>query len=118
MPLTDDPVWLEDVLSPALGNRLRILPDWKESGVGGTMGRIWGIIWHYPADARASAQSIRNGRPDLQPSTHTRAAIGRWAVSAAHDVTCGFSQDPPAKMPGEGRTNGHPFQRGVWGDGD
>jgi len=67
MPLTDDPVWLEDVLSPALGNRLRILPDWKESGVGGTMGRIWGIIWHCPADARASAQSIRNGRPDLQP---------------------------------------------------
>jgi len=41
-----------------------------------------------------------------EPSTHTRAAIGRWAVSAAHDVTCGFSQDPPAKMPGEGRTNG------------
>jgi len=69
MPLTDDPVWLEDVLSPALGNRLRILPDWKESGVGGTMGRIWGIIWHYPADARASAQSIRNGRPDLQRFT-------------------------------------------------
>ena len=80
MPLTDDPVWLEDVLSPALGNRLRILPDWKESGVGGTMGRIWGIIWHYPADARASAQSIRNGRPDLQPSPHTLAASNERGV--------------------------------------
>ena len=41
--------------------------------------------------------------PEREPSTHTRAAIGRWAVSAAHDVTCGFSRDPPAKMPGEGR---------------
>ena len=68
-----------------------------------------------------AAVAYRSGRDERtleEPSTHTRAAIGRWAVSAAHDVTCGFSQDPPAKMPGEGRTNGHPFQRGVWGDGD
>ncbi len=62
---TGDPVWLEDVLRPALGDRLRTLPGWKTSGVGGTMGRIWGIIWHHTGNARASARSIRDGRPDL-----------------------------------------------------
>jgi N-acetyl-anhydromuramyl-L-alanine amidase AmpD len=66
LPVTGDPVWLEDVLRPALGNRLRTLPGWKDSGVGGTMGRIWGIIWHHTGNARETAQSIRNGRPDLQ----------------------------------------------------
>ncbi|MDD7812637.1 N-acetylmuramoyl-L-alanine amidase [Mycobacterium sp. CSUR Q5927] len=60
-----DPTWLEDVLRPALGDRLRTLPGWKDSGVGGTMGRIWGVIWHHTGNARESAQSIRNGRPDL-----------------------------------------------------
>jgi peptidoglycan hydrolase-like protein with peptidoglycan-binding domain len=64
-PVSGDPVWLEDVLRPALGDRLRTLPGWKQSGVGGTMGRIWGTIWHHTGDARASAQSIRDGRPDL-----------------------------------------------------
>lgn len=64
-PPTGDPTWLEDVLRPALGDRLRTLPGWKDSGVGGTMGRIWGVIWHHTGNARADAQSIRNGRPDL-----------------------------------------------------
>ncbi|MGV0627223.1 NlpC/P60 family protein [Mycolicibacter minnesotensis] len=64
-PPTGDPTWLEDVLRPALGDRLRTLPGWKNSGVGGTMGRIWGVIWHHTGNARESAQSIRNGRPDL-----------------------------------------------------
>lgn len=64
-PPTGDPTWLEDVLRPALGDRLRTLPGWKDSGVGGTMGQIWGIVWHHTGNARESAQSIRNGRPDL-----------------------------------------------------
>lgn len=64
-PPTGDPTWLEDVLRPALGDRLRTLPGWKNAGVGGTMGRIWGVIWHHTGNARESAQSIRNGRPDL-----------------------------------------------------
>ncbi len=64
-PPTGDPTWLEDVLRPALGDRLRTLPGWKNAGVGGTMGRIWGIIWHHTGNARETAQSIRNGRPDL-----------------------------------------------------
>ncbi|MBS1695174.1 MAG: N-acetylmuramoyl-L-alanine amidase [Actinobacteria bacterium] len=65
-PVTGDPLWLEDVLRPALGDRLRTLPGWQNSGIGGTMGRIWGIIWHHTGNARASAQSIRAGRPDLR----------------------------------------------------
>ena len=65
MGVQGDPVWLEDVLRPALGNRLKTLPGWKESGVGGTMGNIWGVIWHHTGHAGATAQSIRNGRPDL-----------------------------------------------------
>lgn len=60
-----DPVWLEDALRPWLGDRLRTLPGWKDSGVGGTMGRIWGVIWHHTGNARETAQSIRDGRPDL-----------------------------------------------------
>lgn len=64
-PPTGDPTWLEDVLRPALGDRLKTLPGWKDAGVGGTMGRIWGVIWHHTGNARESAQSIRNGRPDL-----------------------------------------------------
>lgn len=65
MPVSGDPVWLEDVLRPALGDRLKTLPGWKDSGVGGVMGDIFGVIWHHTGSARATAQSIRDGRPDL-----------------------------------------------------
>lgn len=65
MPVSGDPVWLEDVLRPALGDRLKTLPGWKEAGVGSTMRDIWGIVWHHTGNAGASAQSIRDGRPDL-----------------------------------------------------
>lgn len=66
VPVSGDPTWLEDVLRPALGNRLKTLPGWKDSGVGGVMGDIWGVIWHHTGNANATAQSIRDGRPDLQ----------------------------------------------------
>jgi hypothetical protein len=63
--VSGDPVWLEDVLRPALGDRLKTLPGWQDSGVGGTMQEIWGIIWHHTGNGAATAQSIRDGRPDL-----------------------------------------------------
>ncbi|HEX7825975.1 MAG TPA: N-acetylmuramoyl-L-alanine amidase, partial [Mycobacterium sp.] len=63
--VSGDPTWLEDVLRPALGDRLKTLPGWQDSGVGGTMGQIWGVIWHHTGNASATAQSIRDGRPDL-----------------------------------------------------
>lgn len=64
--VSGDPVWLEDVLRPALGDRLKTLDGWKTDGVGGTMGNIWGVIWHHTGNAAETPQSISQGRPDLQ----------------------------------------------------
>jgi hypothetical protein len=59
-----DPVWLEDVLRPALGDRLKTLPGWKGSGHG-DFKDIRGVMVHHTGNSRESAESIRNGRPDL-----------------------------------------------------
>lgn len=59
-----DPIWLEDVLRPALGDKLKTLPDWQDYGHG-DFGNIWGVMVHHTGNARADAWSIRNGRPDL-----------------------------------------------------
>ena len=59
-----DPVWLEEVLRPVLGKKLRTLPGWDDCGHG-DFGDIWGVMWHHTGDSRATAQSIRDGRPDL-----------------------------------------------------
>lgn len=64
--ISGDPVWLEDVLRPALGDRLRVMDGWKGSGVGGFMADIRGIMWHHTGNSRATAQSIRDGRSDLR----------------------------------------------------
>ncbi len=64
--VSGDPVWLEEVLRPALGDRLKTLDGWESDGVGGTMGNIWGVIWHHTGNAAETAQSISQGRPDLQ----------------------------------------------------
>ncbi|AAN07953.1 endolysin [Mycobacterium phage Che9d] len=61
---TGDPVWLEEVLRPALGDRLKTLPGWQNSGHG-DFKDIRGVMVHHTGDSRESAQSIRNGRPDL-----------------------------------------------------
>lgn len=59
-----DPIWLEDVLKPVLGSKLKALPDWQNYGHG-DFGRIWGVMVHHTGSANADAWSIRNGRPDL-----------------------------------------------------
>jgi hypothetical protein len=61
---TGDPVWLEDVLRPALGDRLKTMPGWQNSGHGDYQD-IRGVMVHHTGNGRASAQSIRDGRPDL-----------------------------------------------------
>lgn len=66
MPVSGDPVWLEDVLRPALGDRLKTLPGWESDGVGGTMADIRGIIWHHTGNAAEKPESISVGRPDLK----------------------------------------------------
>lgn len=109
--VSGDPTWLEDVLRPALGDRLKTLPGWQGSGVGGTMGQIWGVVWHHTGNANATAQSIRDGRPDLsgplsqlhiaQDGTVTIIAVGpcnhagkgSWVglpTDAANDRTIGI----------------------------
>jgi hypothetical protein len=62
---TGDPVWLEDILKPVLGSKLKALPDWHNYGHG-DFGPIWGVMIHHTGNARADAMSIRNGRPDLE----------------------------------------------------
>lgn len=62
---TGDPVWLEEVLRPALGNRLKTLDGWQNSGHG-DFKDIRGVMVHHTGNSRESAESIRNGRPDLK----------------------------------------------------
>lgn len=62
---TGDPVWLEEVLRPALGNRLRTLPGWEKAGHG-DFADIRGVMVHHTGNSRETAESIRNGRPDLK----------------------------------------------------
>lgn len=59
-----DPVWLEDVLRPQLGGRLKTLDGWRGAGHG-DFKDIRGVMVHHTGNSRESAQSIRNGRPDL-----------------------------------------------------
>src|ERR1700754_388523 len=60
-----DPVWLEDVLRPVLGDKLKTLDGWKDRGHG-DFGDIWGVMWHHTGNSNATAESIRDGRPDLE----------------------------------------------------
>ncbi|WP_454232215.1 peptidoglycan recognition protein family protein [Mycolicibacterium fortuitum] len=64
MTWTGDPTWLEDVLRPALGGRLKTLPGWQDRGHG-DFKDIRGVMVHHTGNARETAQSIANGRPDL-----------------------------------------------------
>lgn len=60
-----DPTWLADVLKsyePKI--KVRELPDWQQYGHG-DFRDIWGVMIHHTGNARETAESIRNGRPDL-----------------------------------------------------
>lgn len=61
---TGDPVWLEEVLRPALGSRLKVLAGWKQRGHG-DFKDVRGVMIHHTGNSRETAQSIANGRPDL-----------------------------------------------------
>lgn len=61
---TGDPVWLEGVLRPELGNRLRVLDGWQNRGHG-DFKDIRGVMVHHTGNRNATAESIRDGRPDL-----------------------------------------------------
>ncbi len=59
-----DPIWLEEVLRPALGERLRVLDGWRERGHG-DFRDIRGVMWHHTGNSRETAKSIARGRPEL-----------------------------------------------------
>lgn len=59
--VSGDPVWLEDVLKPVLGDRLVVHEGWKERGVGGTMGVIWGTMVHHTGNDNERVEIIRDG---------------------------------------------------------
>ncbi|QSN28588.1 N-acetylmuramoyl-L-alanine amidase [Mycobacteroides abscessus subsp. abscessus] len=65
MGYTGDPVWLEDVLRAALGDRLVVEAGWKDRGTGGQMGDIWGVMIHHTGNDRETVAGIRDGRSDL-----------------------------------------------------
>jgi len=56
-----DPVWLEDVLRDALGDRLVVEGDWVNRGAGGAMGDIWGVMIHHTANIHETVAHIRDG---------------------------------------------------------
>lgn len=58
---TGDPVWLEDVLREALGDRLVVEGDWVNRGTGGSMGDIWGVMIHHTANINETVAHIRDG---------------------------------------------------------
>lgn len=45
-----DPIWLEEVLRPALGERLRVLDGWRERGHG-DFRDIRGVMWHHTGNS-------------------------------------------------------------------
>lgn len=59
--VSGDPVWLEDVLREALGDRLVVEPGWKERGAGGVMGEIWGTMIHHTGNVNETVAVIRDG---------------------------------------------------------
>lgn len=61
MAVSGDPIWLEDVLREALGDRLVVHDGWKERGAGGTMGVIWGTMIHHTGNVNERVEVIRDG---------------------------------------------------------
>lgn len=56
-----DPVWLEEVLREALGDRLVVEPDWEKRGTGGAMGDVWGVMIHHTGNINETVSAIRDG---------------------------------------------------------
>lgn len=57
--LSGDPVWIEDVLRPALGDRLKTFPGWQDRGHG-DFSTLWGIVWHHTGNSNEKPDTIAN----------------------------------------------------------
>lgn len=102
-----DPVWLEDVLREALGNRLVVEPGWKERGAGGVMGDIWGVMIHHTGNRNERVEVIRDGVQ--QPGGWLPGPLSQCLIKP--DGTCHLIAVGPCNHAGSGSygslTNGN-----------
>lgn len=80
--ISGDPVWLEDVLREALGDRLVVEADWKERGVGGTMGEIWGTMIHHTGSVNETLEHIRDGVDQGPPNGWLQGPLSQGFITS------------------------------------
>lgn len=98
MAISGDPVWLEDVLRAALGDRLVVHPGWKTRGTGGTMGVIWGSMIHHTGNDNERVEIIRDGVQ--QPSGFLRGPLSQCLIT--RDGKCHLIAVGPCNHAGSG----------------
>ena len=98
MAVSGDPVWLEDVLREAIGDRLVVEPGWKERGAGGVMGVIWGSMWHHTGNVNERVEIIRDGVQ--QPSGWLPGPLSQGLIKP--DGTCHLIAVGPCNHAGSG----------------
>lgn len=107
MAVSGDPVWLEDVLREALGDRLVVHEGWKERGAGGLMGTIWGTMIHHTGNVNETVAVIRDGVQ--QPSGWLPGPLSQCLITP--DGTCHLIAVGPCNHAGSGNwgtlTNGN-----------
>lgn len=107
MAVSGDPVWLEDVLREALGDRLVVHEGWKERGAGGFMGTIWGTMIHHTGNVNETVAVIRDGVQ--QPSGWLPGPLSQCLITP--DGKCHLIAVGPCNHAGSGNwgtlTNGN-----------
>jgi len=107
LAVSGDPVWLEDVLREALGDRLVVHDGWKERGAGGLMGVIWGTMIHHTGNVNETVAVIRDGVQ--QPSGWLPGPLSQCLITP--DGTCHLIAVGPCNHAGSGNwgtlTNGN-----------
>src|SRR6478735_817241 len=98
MGFTGDPVWLEDVLGEALGDRLVVEGDWVNRGTGGSMGEIWGVMIHHTANINETVAHIRDGVQ--QPGGFLHGPLAQCLLTA--DGKCHLIAVGPCNHAGDG----------------
>ena len=105
--VSGDPVWLEDVLREALGDRLVVHAGWKERGAGGVMGTIWGTMIHHTGNVNETVAVIRDGVQ--QPSGWLPGPLSQCLITP--DGKCHLIAVGPCNHAGSGNwgtlTNGN-----------
>jgi hypothetical protein len=95
---TGDPVWLEDVLREALGDRLVVEGDWASRGTGATMGDLWGVMIHHTANINETVAHIRDGVQ--QPGGFLHGPLAQCLLTA--DGKCHLIAVGPCNHAGDG----------------